>query len=335
MRPSPRLCGEQFVGIRDTGWSPRVTRSERAAFERSMRSAGFPDFQITERNADRKLVRAEERDEYFPIIYNDPSVPNRIVLGFDIGSERLRRQAIDSALTTGLPTATPPITLVNKDRHPEGFISFLPVYSSIQSADGASAGANVKTLRGVVFDVFETAQMIEDVLASRMHLTDVNIYFFDPTRPLGDRLLYWRRRARPMPRREPAPSEASLLTGAALDRLTGYEQPALGRDIRPGWTGQERSIGSWNAIATLGLRPFVDRGDRHVLCCYPSGVPSGFEILTGQKRAAADANNAKSGFLAMMSHEIRTPMNAVLGLAGSLLDDELRAGATRGGRGDP
>jgi len=40
--------------------------------------------------------------------------------------------------------------------------------------------------------------------------------------------------------------------------------------------------------------------------------------------AAQAANAAKSSFLAMMSHEIRTPMNGVLGLASTLLDDDLR-----------
>jgi signal transduction histidine kinase/CheY-like chemotaxis protein/HPt (histidine-containing phosphotransfer) domain-containing protein len=39
--------------------------------------------------------------------------------------------------------------------------------------------------------------------------------------------------------------------------------------------------------------------------------------------AARAASAAKSSFLAMMSHEIRTPMNGVLGLAGTLLDDDL------------
>jgi len=44
------------------------------------------------------------------------------------------------------------------------------------------------------------------------------------------------------------------------------------------------------------------------------------EKLQKAKRAAEDANAAKSNFLANMSHEIRTPMNAIIGL-GELLGD--------------
>ena len=235
---------ERFVGLRDTGWSPRVTSNERDAFERSMQADGLTGFQITERNADGKLVRAGERDEYFPILYSDPSLPNRIVLGFDVGSEKRRRQAIETALATGQPTATTPLTLVNQNRQREGFISFLPVYSA-----GVQDGHPIATLRGVVFDVYETGQMIGDVLASRMRLSGLNIYFFDPNRPAGDRLIYWHASRTPAVG-QPVPSEASLLAGTHWVGSLDMDNRHWGAIFVP----DERlsgGIGAWNAIITL------------------------------------------------------------------------------------
>jgi len=83
-------------------------------------------------------------------------------------------------------------------------------------------------------------------------------------------------------------------------------------------------FGAWIAMRLLPLRALdramtelVEQDTRTRIAVHEA------DLLREQKRAAAEANNAKSGFLAMMSHEIRTPMNAVLGLAGSLLDEDL------------
>jgi len=51
--------------------------------------------------------------------------------------------------------------------------------------------------------------------------------------------------------------------------------------------------------------------------------------LAASKQRAESANRSKSRFLAIMSHEIRTPMNGVLGMASSLLGENLSSNQRR------
>jgi diguanylate cyclase (GGDEF)-like protein len=190
-----RSLRERVVGLRDTGWAPRVTAAGRQAFEHAIQETGFPDFQIRERNAEGKLVRAGDRDEYFPILYSDPGEINRPIMGFDLASESMRNRVIVRARQTDGPAATSPVKLINMQRPNGGIMSFIPV-------DGREKGETA----GIVLGAFETSKMIENILATKLNLVGLDVYVFDPAAPPANRLIYWHSTSG-----KPAPSEASLL----------------------------------------------------------------------------------------------------------------------------
>jgi diguanylate cyclase len=191
----------RVVGLRDTGWAPRVTAAERDSFEHDIRATGLPDFQIVERNTDGKLVRAGDRAEYFPILYSDPSEINRPILGFDLASENMRNRVLQRARASDRPAATPPLKLVNIQRPNGGVMSFV----TIDGRDAAPGDGSRSTV-GVVLGAFETAAMIENILAVKVSLVGLDMYVFDPAAPAGNRMVYWHSADS-----KPAPSEAAIL----------------------------------------------------------------------------------------------------------------------------
>lgn len=176
----------RVVGLRDTGWAPRVTAAGRDAFEHAVQATGLPDFQIVERGPDGKLVRAGDRAEYFPILYSDPDAINRPVLGFDLASESTRNLALERAGTTDRPAATPPLQLMNMKRPNGGLMSFIPVRSLPSMDRGAPA-----PIAGYVLGAFETEAMIRNTLDTKLDLGDLDLYVFDPNGAKGHRLIYW------------------------------------------------------------------------------------------------------------------------------------------------
>ena len=87
-------------------WDPRVMGGERSLWEAKAQAEGFADFSFTEESPEGHFTPARPRDEYFPVFYLESLAKNAPALGFDVGSEPVRRAALEQARDTGEPAAT-------------------------------------------------------------------------------------------------------------------------------------------------------------------------------------------------------------------------------------
>lgn len=256
---------QRVVGLHDTGWAPRVTAAERPGFERAIRATGHPDFEIRERSADGRLVRAADRDEYFPILYSDPGAINRPILGFDLASEPMRNRVIARARATDRPAATPPLKLMNMQQPNGGVMSFI----AVRNAASPDAPATVSPkVAGVVLGAFETEPMIANILASKLPMDTLEMYLFDPKGSPGNRLIYWH-----SPTTRPAPAEAALLAGRhwastleLVDQQWGHRLRAVG-ELR-------RRRAELDGLGGARRRPHPDRIDRRLSLAHAAPHPA-------------------------------------------------------------
>jgi len=115
--------------IHALGWIPKVDHSARDEMEAPGRE-NRPGFQITERVATGEMVRASDRDVYYPVYYVEPVAGNHAVIGYDLGSNALRREAINRARDSGQLQLSGGVKLVQAAGEQSGLLSFIPVYNT-------------------------------------------------------------------------------------------------------------------------------------------------------------------------------------------------------------
>lgn len=177
----------QHPSIQALEWIPLVADYQREMYEAAARKDGFPDFAISERDPQGKMVRASERKEYFPVYFVEPHKGNETALGFDLASNRTRLESLERSRDTGEMVSTGRITLVQETGKHFGFLVFLPVYRKETAAD--SIQARKGNLRGFVIGVFRVADILEKSL-SYLNPEGINVYLSDRSAPEKERFLY-------------------------------------------------------------------------------------------------------------------------------------------------
>ena len=171
-------------------WIPLVTADERDSFEAAVRSEGFKDFTIIERQADGALVPAAERHEYFPVTYIEPFPGNEAAHGFDLASNPSRYAALREARDSGNAVATQRIVLVQEAGDQFGFLVFVPVYRIGLPADTPQQRRDA--LAGFALGVFRIGDLIDNAWgkAGLQPLTgDNKLFLFDRSAPEGSQAL--------------------------------------------------------------------------------------------------------------------------------------------------
>ncbi|MFL6621314.1 MAG: CHASE domain-containing protein [Sulfurifustaceae bacterium] len=173
---------KRYPGIQGIGYAARVPAADLARFVARERAPGLPQY---------KVWPEGRRDEYFPVLYLEPSDwRNQRAFGYDMASEPTRAAAMHAARDSGEPSLSGKATLVQETevgRQP-GFLIYVPVYRN-----GAPTG-NVEERRGAlvgfVYSPFRARDLFEAIFASSDLLAPVDFEVYDGSTPTPENLLY-------------------------------------------------------------------------------------------------------------------------------------------------
>lgn len=176
-----------FPWIQALEWIPRVPDDQRAAYEKAAQQDGLLDFQITERKSQGVMVRAEQREEYFPVYFVEPVKGNEAAIGFDLASNPTRLETLNRSRDAGKMLSTARITLVQEAGQQFGFLIFQPVYARGVSLE--TVKDRREHLKGFALGVLRIGEMIESSL-DRLGRADIDLSLYDMNAPEGERFLH-------------------------------------------------------------------------------------------------------------------------------------------------
>jgi PAS domain S-box-containing protein len=156
-----------FKGIQALEFSELVTNSQRHAFESTVRKEGFSHFHITERDKNKNMLTAAQRDRYVVVNFIEPMKGNEKVFGFDTLSEANRKQTFNQAIDSGKLTLTSKLTLVQEHGTQSGVLAILPVYRNDMAHN--TVDEKRANIQGFIVGVFRIGDMIDSALNEIKH----------------------------------------------------------------------------------------------------------------------------------------------------------------------
>jgi two-component system, sensor histidine kinase and response regulator len=161
-----------YPGVRGFGWVERVQRSDLPQFVAQRQRDQAPDFTVKTQG---------DAPELYIIKYIEPLDKNRPAWGFDLGSESVRRAAVERAVEGGKPVLSGRITLLQDGMKRPGFLYFVPVYQSETPPVGKHD--RKESLRGLVYSPLVLSELVLHTVTATQGLTEFQLYEGAETTP--------------------------------------------------------------------------------------------------------------------------------------------------------
>lgn len=292
-----------YRGIQALEWAPHIRDRERLSYEQTMRSQGYPTFQITEKDNQGTLIRAKQRQDYFPVTYVEPWEGNEVAFGYNLSSDITRRAALERARDTAKIATTDRITLVQEEKDQFGFLVVLPVYRHQTSV--RTLQARRENLEGVVLGVFRVSDVVEESLQELNF--DIDFYINDLSASSEQHFLgVYESTTKSVSTFQPNHVDSRIRSGTLCFSATvctrnltvGERQWSILFLPAATYTQNERS---WGALATLAIGLLLTS----ILVLYLSRSRAELE-------RTREISELKLRFFSMASHEFRTPLSTIL-----------------------
>ncbi|MEJ5999917.1 PAS domain S-box protein [Paucibacter soli] len=200
---------KEFPGIHGFGFVQRVARSDLVMFETEVRrEAGMPFAVRTSGTA----------EDMFVIKYIEPLASNMAAWGLDLGSEPVRREAVERAMRGGQNALTGSITLLQDELRRPGFLLLVPIYR--RGADPIRPEQRERALIGFVYAPIIAAELFAGLPEAAEQMLAVRIY--EGGRAAAEHLLF-----------DSAPELADRPSKLSVDRTLAFGGRELLLSLRP------------------------------------------------------------------------------------------------------
>ncbi len=168
-------------------WIPRVRLEEVPKYVNLAKADGYNNFQILEKDKVGKMKAVGVRKEYFPVYYVEPMLGNENAFGFDLASNKARKDSLTMARDTGEMKATASITLVQEEKNQKGFLVFNPIYKD--NSWNTTVEDRREMLVGFVLGVYSVKDLVDGSLI-RLKTTDLKFFVYELFENNEKNLLY-------------------------------------------------------------------------------------------------------------------------------------------------